>query len=514
MGSIHRQDRRQLDLASDNNSDMKPHVVIAGLGPGPAGTITKAATDAIDSIAVQFVRTRKHPTASLAPKATSFDDLYDLHDTFDEVYAAITEQIVAAALQHGEVLYCVPGSPLVLESSVAQLAGDARVSVQILPSLSFLDLAWAALGIDPVNSGVRLIDGHRFAIEAAGERGPLLVAQVHADWVLSDIKLTHESSSGEETVVLLHHLGLDDQRVEYTTWKQFDQVLKADHLTSIYIPKLATPIAGEMVKLHQLARTLREECPWDREQTHDSLIKYLLEETYEVVDALNALDESDPSTDEALIEELGDLLYQVEFHATIAEQQGRFSMIDVVNAIHDKLVRRHPHVFGDVEANSAEDVVSTWDSVKKAERETKAAVTPANKPASVFDGVATAAPSLSLAGKLQKRAADVGFDWPNADGAYQKIAEETAELREAVNSGADPQTIQMELGDLLFSVVNLSRHIGHDAELSLRNAAAKFRARFEYVEQLAVERNIDMTSATLAVLDALWDEAKQITRLN
>ncbi len=486
---------------------MKPRVVIAGLGPGPAGTITKAATDAIDSIAVQFVRTRKHPTASLVPKATSFDYLYERHDTFDDVYAAITERVVAAALQHGEVLYCVPGSALVLESSVAQLAGDPRVSVHILPSLSFLDLAWAALGIDPVNAGVRLIDGHKFAIEAAGERGPLLVAQVHADWVLSDIKLTHESSSGDEPVVLLHHLGLEDQRVEHTTWKQLDQVLKTDHLTSLYIPKLATPIAGEMVKLHQLARTLREKCPWDREQTHDSLIKYLLEESYEVVDALNALDESDPSTDEALIEELGDLLYQVEFHATIAEQQGRFSMIDIVSAIHDKLVRRHPHVFGDVQARSADDVVSTWDSVKKAEREI------AGRSASVFDGVATAAPSLSLASKLQKRAADVGFDWPNADGAYQKIAEETAELRDAVNSGADPQTIQMELGDLLFSVVNLSRHIGHDAELSLRNAAAKFRARFEHVEQLAVERNIDMTTATLAALDALWDEAKQITRL-
>lgn len=487
---------------------MKPRVVIAGLGPGPAGTITKAATDAIDSIAVQFVRTRKHPTASLVPEATSFDDLYERHDTFAEVYAAVADQVVAAALQHGEVLYCVPGSPLVLESSVARLIDDPRVSVHILPSLSFLDLAWAALGIDPVNAGVRLIDGHRFAIEAAGERGPLLVAQVHADWVLSDIKLTHESSSGDEPVVLLHHLGLDDQRVEHTTWKQLDQVLKADHLTSLYIPKLATPIAGEMVKLHQLARTLREKCPWDREQTHDSLIKYLLEETYEVVDALNALDESDPSTDEALIEELGDLLYQVEFHATIAEQQGRFSMTDIVSAIHDKLVRRHPHVFGDVQARSADDVVSTWDSVKKAEREI------AGRSASVFDGVATAAPSLSLASKLQKRAADVGFDWPNAEGAYQKIAEETAELREAVNSGADPQTIQMELGDLLFSVVNLSRHIGHDAELSLRNAAAKFRARFEHVEQLAVERNIDITTSTLAALDALWDEAKQITRIN
>lgn len=483
-----------------------PSVTIVGLGPGPTNAVTQATLDAIGRIPVQFVRTRKHPTASLLPRATSFDDLYDRFDTFDEVYAAITEQVIAAAIEHGEVLYAVPGSPLVLEDSVARLAHDPRVTVQILPAISFLDLAWAAIGIDPVNAGVRLIDGHRFASEAAGERGPLLVAQVHADWVLSDVKLTHEASTGDEPVVLLHHLGLVDQRVEHTTWKLLDQVIDADHLTTLYIPQLAKPIAGEMVELHQLARTLRQQCPWDREQTHESLIKYLLEETYEVVDALGALDPDDPTTDDALIEELGDLLYQVEFHATIAEQQGRFSMADIARAIHTKLVRRHPHVFGDVEANSAADVVTTWEAVKKSERETKSVQN--LQRISTFDGVATSSPSLIYATKLQKRAADIGFDWPNAEGAYQKIAEETAELRTAIDEGADSQDVQMELGDLLFSVVNLSRHIGHDAELALRNAANKFRSRFECLEQLAHERNIDMTTASLVELDALWDEAK------
>jgi len=270
-------------------ADVIPSVVIVGLGPGPANALTQATLNAIETIKVQFVRTRKHPTALLLPRAISFDDLYDQLETFDEVYAAITEQVVAGAIAHGEVLYAVPGSPLVLENSVAQLAGDPRITVQILPALSFLDLAWAAIGIDPVNAGVRLIDGHRFAIEAAGERGPLLVAQVHSDWVLSDVKLAHETSSGDEPVIVLHHLGLPDQRVEHTTWKQMDQIVGADHLTSLYIPQLGNPIAGEMAKLHQLARTLRQQCPWDREQTHGSLIKYLLEETYEVVDALGAI---------------------------------------------------------------------------------------------------------------------------------------------------------------------------------------------------------------------------------
>ena len=488
-------------------ADAIPSVVIVGLGPGPANALTQATLNAIETIKVQFGRTRKHPTASLLPQASRFDDLYDQLETFDEVYAAITEQIVAGAIEHGEVLYAVPGSPLVLENSVAQLACDPRISVQILPALSFLDLAWAAVGIDPVNAGVRLIDGHRFATEAAGERGPMLVAQVHSDWVLSDVKLAHEISSGDEPVIVLHHLGLPDQRVEHTTWKQMDQIVGADHLTSLYIPQLADPIAGEMAKLHQLARTLRQQCPWDREQTHDSLIKYLLEETYEVVDALGAIESDDHATDEALIEELGDLLYQIEFHAAIAEEQGRFSMVDIARTIHSKLVRRHPHVFGDVVIKSADEVVTTWEAVKKSERQAKSGQY--SGPVSAFEGVAVSSPSLILATKLQKRAADVGFDWPSAEGAYAKIVEETAELRQAIDAGEVPEIVRMELGDLLFSVVNLARHIGQDAELALRIAANKFRSRFEYIEQQAHERNLNMTTASLAELDALWEEAKR-----
>jgi len=451
------------------------------------------------------VRTKRHPTADLMPKATSFDSLYDTLPTFEDVYGAITEAVVAAALKHGEVLYAVPGSPLILESSVAQLRADTRVEVQVLPALSFLDLAWEALGIDPVNAGVRLIDGHRFALEASGERGPLLVAQVHADWVLSDVKLSHESANGNEPVVLLHHLGLPDQRVEHTTWQELDRVLPADHLTTLYIAQMAEPVSGELARLHQLARTLREQCPWDREQTHDSLIKHLIEETYEVVDAIEALDVNDSATDEAFIEELGDLLYQVEFHATIAEQQGRFSMADVARSIHDKLVRRHPHVFGDVVANSANDVVQTWDEVKRAEKKSADGASSA----STFTGVAKSGPSLQYATKIQKRAADVGFDWPNADGAFEKIVEESAEIRQAVALNSDPETVRMELGDLLFSVVNLSRHLGHDAEQALRGASDKFRHRFEQVEQLALSRGIDLANAPLEQLDALWDEVKK-----
>ena len=482
-----------------------PTIVVVGLGPGDPGLVTAATLATIERVSRRFLRTARHPSASLvldAPGgATTFDDTYDAAATFDEVYGHIADELLRAAHESGEVLYAVPGSPLVLERSVHLLrerATESGVEVQTKPAVSFLDATWAALAIDPVEAGVRLVDGHRFATEAAGERGPLLVAHTHANWVLSDVKLAAESEPGDTPVVFLHHLGLPDERIVSTTWADLDRTLEADHLTSLYIPHLAAPVAGELVRCHQLARTLREQCPWDREQTHHSLVRYLIEETYEVVDALEALDPDDPSTDEALIEELGDLLYQVEFHSTIAEQEGRFTIADVARTVHDKLVSRHPHVFGDVQADTAEAVTKNWEAIKRAEKPERVRT---------FDGVVRSGPALLYAQQLQKKAAKVGFDWPDANGPLDKIAEETAELREAITAG-DPEAVGLELGDLLFSVVNVARHLSLDAETALRAAAGKFRNRFEQVEILAEQRGIDMEKASLTELDALWETAK------
>ncbi|MEY3977291.1 MAG: hypothetical protein RLZZ284_147 [Actinomycetota bacterium] len=490
----------------------RPIITVVGLGPGPAGLVTHETMQAIAHSTRRFVRTTRHPSAAVVGDARSFDDEYERHDTFAAVYEAIAHELLNTALTSGEVLYAVPGSPSVLEESVRHLRNDQRVELRVLHAVSFLDLAWQRLGIDPVNEGVRLVDAHQFAQAAANERGPFLVAQCHADWVLSDLKLTYDDARGDEPVVVLHHLGLDDEQVVHTVWQNLDRLerehgLTPDHLTSIYIPQLAAPVAGELARLHQLARTLREQCPWDREQTHASLVRYLVEETYEVVDALNALDTDDPTTDEALVEELGDLLYQIEFHATIAEQQGRFSLADVARTTHDKLVRRHPHVFGAAKAADADAVVQTWDAIKQAERAQKGAAKAGATP-NFFAGVSRAAPSLSLAQKLQKRAAEVGFDWPNADGALAKINEELDELQRARDVG-DPEVVRMELGDLLFSVVNVARKLGVDAETALRSAADKFIARFERVQLLATQRGIDVARSDLAQLDALWNDAKR-----
>ena len=473
-------------------------VVVVGLGPGADEYVTDATRAAIARVPHRYLRTSVHPSAHLVAPAAAMDQLYESAGRYEDVYGGIVEALVAAAREHGEVLYAVPGSPLVLERSVRLLAADDRVEVEVVAAMSFLDLAWARLGIDPVEAGVRLVDGHDFATAAAGSTGPLLIAHTHARWVLSDVKLAAEEAGGDERVVILQRLGAPDEQITETTWSELDRAVEPDHLTCVYVPQLAAPVGSGYVRLHELARTLRVRCPWDREQTHASLVPHLVEETFELVDALSALDPDDPATDHALVEELGDLLFQVEFHATIAEQGGRFSIADVTGGIHDKLVRRHPHVFGDVTALDADTALDTWDDIKRVEKART----------SVFDGVASSLPALAYAHHLQRKAAKVGFDWPDVAGPSAKIDEELGELRRAVEGTADEADVADELGDVLFAVVNVARHLGVDAELALRAATTKFRHRFEAVEALAAERGIELATAGLETLDALWEEVK------
>ena len=474
-------------------------VVVVGLGPAGPDLVNALTLRTIESIPHRYLRTARHPAAEIVSDAVSFDHIYDRSDSFDDVYRSIVDELGRAAAKFGEVLYAVPGSPLVLERTVQFLRQDPSLDVEVLPAMSFLDVAYARLGIDPIEAGLRLVDGLTFATGAAGDHGPLLVAHTHANWVLSDVKLAVDDIVPERAV-LLHHLGLPDERVVEVAWDDIDRTIEADHLTSLYVPALAEPVGAALVRFHQLTRTLREQCPWDREQTHQSLVKYLVEETYETVDAIDALDPDQPESDEALIEELGDLLYQIEFHATIAEQQGRFSMADVAQGIHDKLVRRHPHVFGDVSAEDTDTVLANWDAIKRAEKGRT----------SVFDGVPGSLPALSFAAKLQSKAAGVGFDWPDVEGALPKIVEELDEVQDARRSG-NAEAVRDEIGDLLFAVVNVARHLRIDPESALRAAAHKFRRRFEAIERLAAERGLDLHdgSVGLDVLDALWDEVKR-----
>lgn len=476
-----------------------PTVVVVGLGPGDPSLVTSDTLAAIQSIAVRFVRTAQHPSAHLVPNATTFDHVYDAAESFSDVYSTIATTLADAAHEHGSVLYAVPGSPLILERTVALLRAHPNITVHTHAAVSFLDEVWRVLNIDPVEAGITLVDGHQFNTAAANNTGPMLVAHTHANWVLSDIKLSIDDPDPATPVVLLHHLSLPDEQIISTTWADMDHVISADHLTSLYIPQLGTPVGEEMAAFHQLARTLRQECPWDIEQTHQTLVRYLLEETYEVVDAIAHLDPNDPSTDDNLIEELGDVLYQIEFHAAIAEEEGRFSMADVARTAHEKLVARHPHVFGDVVVGSAAEAEANWEAIKSVEKSERVGI---------FDGVVDAAPSLSLAAKVQKRASRSGFDWPDVAGPLAKLQEEFSEVTQA-QALNDTVALESEVGDLLFSMVNVARHLDIDPETALRSAVRKFRLRVEAVQTLAVERGLSMPDLSLTQLDELWEVVKQ-----
>lgn len=246
-------------------------------------------------------------------------------------------------------------------------------------------------------------------------------------------------------------------------------------------------------RLYNIMRELRSRCPWDREQTHESLRQYLLEETYEVLESL------DEKKYDELKKEMGDLMLQILFHSRIASENGRFDLTDVLRLINDKLIRRHPHVFGEVEAGDAEQVLKNWEQIKLKEVDRN----------SVLDGVPKALPALVRAYRVQEKASRVGFDWGHIDDVWKKVHEEIDELKQAALSG-DAARQEDELGDVLFSMVNLSRFMPANPEDALRGTIEKFTRRFRYVEKKYAEMNRPMKDATLEEMDTYWDEAKRL----
>lgn len=475
-------------------------ITVVGLGPAGPELLTAAAEAELATATVAYLRTGRHPAAAGVGAVETFDDFYDTSATFDEVYRRIVDQLVAAAERAattgGHVVYGVPGSPLVAERTVELLRADPRVSVTVIPALSFLDLAWDRLGVDPLAESVRLIDGTRFATQAADQRGPLLVAQCWSNRVLSDIKLSIDTDlvATPAPVTVLHHLGLPDERVERIRWDELDRVGAPDHLTSLYIPQLAVTVGSDLVALEQLVRTLRAQCPWDREQTHASLTRHLLEEAYEVIDAINALTEAELRATENgtpvgahavptleaeavahLQEELGDLLFQVYFHACVAAEEGRFTLADVAQGIHEKLVARHPHVFGDVVATDAQAVLAGWERSKMAEKGRD----------SVTDGIPTVLPALALAATLQRKALAVhGLDLPDFEQQRQRLLSALARLA-APSGGTSPpgeDAAVRQVGELLWGLSDLGGRLGVDPEDSLRAAALRFRDQVRHAE--------------------------------
>lgn len=442
---------------------MTPTITICGLGPGGEGDLTEATVSAIAAADRVFLRTSKHPSAHRVTQAPNFvetfDAVYDGGESLAQVYQEIADRLVAEACDSQErVLYVVPGSPLVLERSVAHLRGDERINVELVPSLSFLDVAWARLGIDPVEERVRLLDGHVFESALGSDAGPLLVAHAHAKWVLSDIKLSLDAGP-DQMVTVLKALGTDDEEIFEVSWPELDRSFEPDHLTSLYIKSINEPAGQELDRSVTLMAKLRAECPWDQRQTHESLRPFLLEEAYEVLEAIDdvvADDAADGTGYTNLEEELGDLWFQILFHAQLASEAGAFSIRDVAQAVHDKLVARHPHVFADVGVDSAEEVVSNWEAIKKQEKGRS----------SIMDGMPVALPALVLASKVLEKA------------SRSEHGADLAAVRSVVDRGVGPASEAEEFGNVALALVELARRANIDLEHALRAAANSAADRF------------------------------------
>ena len=532
-------------------------LTILGLGPGDPQLLTRQAWDILNTSSVVYLRTRKHPTVAGLPAQLTlhdFDELYEHSSAFAEVYTQIVDAVIAQA-QQGDMVYAVPGHPLVGEATVHAILRRTRelgIATRIVSGLSFVEPVLEALeevgrggegeqgskGAHPLSPSPTLplstdpVDGLQIcdALELAALHHPsinpdkpALIAQVYSRAIASDLKLTlmnqyppeHEvwvvSGSGAEYrawgegKIGSQGAGERGSRNQVSSRNLVSKVLQIplhqldhhdvfDHLTTLYVP--AMPAIGGFEAFQETIAFLRAPngCPWDREQTHESLRTALLEEIYEV---LEALDQGDLN---ALQEELGDVLMNVVMQIQIATEAEEFRMVDVIGEIDAKLKRRHPHVFGDVVVNGVGDVLTNWNAIKQQEHQN------GGKPAreSAIDGIPPALPALAQAQKLAHKAERAGFKF---DTHEQRLAKSHEELDEVIVARDDAERKE-ELGDLLFTIADLADGYGIDIETALREANQKFARRFRAMETIVRERNLEMQKMTGDELQAVWREVK------
>lgn len=482
-------------------------IVLMGLGPGSADLLTRQAWQCLEQISEIYVRTRQHPTVAGFPKeleVVSFDDLYETSEKFEDVYEKIITRVLELGQRPQGVTYAVPGHPFVAEATCPEIARRAReqgIPVRIIEGLSFIEPTFSALGCDPFPC-TALVDAMDLAVlhtPPFPPDQPALVAQIYSREVAADVKLTLNAVYPDtHPVRLVHAAGSEEQVVEDLQLYEIDRSKHVGLLSTLYLPPLEPDTAVE--GFQEIVAHLRapDGCPWDKEQTQQSLGPYLLEETYE---ALSALEGGDVG---GFREELGDILLIIVMLAQIASEEGEFSFADVVQGISRKIVYRHPHVFGEVQVDGTSGVLKNWENLKAAERKAKGREK--EKPKGILDELPKALPALMQAQEYQDRAAHVGFDWPNIDGVVEKFMEEWNEVEAAQN----PEEREKELGDLLFSAVNLVRWNKLDAEGLLRKANQRFKQRFAHIEQAAREQGRKLTDLTLDEMETLWQEAKRL----
>lgn len=456
----------------------KPVVRVVGLGPSSAQHLTAHTTELLTSSPVVRLRTRIHPAADAFSGVSSYDDYYDSADSFEVLYPKIVDNLVelASTSPNGEVVYAVPGSPMVAERTVELLRLRSDVEVICEPAISVIDVACARLGKDPMALGLRVVDALG-SVEPFRGPGPLLILQTYAPEILASVA---DRLPRETVVTVLHHVGLDDEVIKELPAMELVSFDSADHLTSLWVEGLRT--AGEsMDDLVDFMRRLRAECPWDQEQTHASLTRHLLEEAYETLDALETFvrvesEGGDHSVAVAHVEEeLGDLLFQIVFHAELGDEEGHFNFATIADGVRDKLTGRHPHVFGDVEVSGSEEVASRWEDLKKKEKGRE----------SVTDGIAWQLPALTLYAKLLRKAQQVDLGSGTGENARGQAISALQSLNFAPSGAIDSQSTsdtESAWGDALSAIAMCAQWSGVDLEGVLRERALQLRSEIQQHE--------------------------------
>lgn len=477
---------------------------VVGLGPGRLSDISLESLELLKSIERVILRTEQHPGVSELQEHgiqyISCDSFYEQNKAFEDVYNEISDFCLQELDKYPEIVYAVPGSPMVAEKTVQILLQKQKefdnIIVEVLPAMSFLDSVYAKVQIDPCD-GLQVVDALQIEELLITGSIQMIITQIYNNYVASDVKLKLMEVYPDETpIVFMRNLGAPDERVVEIPLYELDRQKDINHLTTLYVPALEQQQSrANTTELECTMQKLRspEGCMWDREQNHATIRQNFIEEVYEAIEAIDLQDS------ELLCEELGDVLLQIVFHAQMANEAGLFSLQDVIDGINTKLIRRHPHVFGEITVANSKEIVYNWEQIKKTEKK-------ATK--SVLDGVPAGLPALMVSHKLQSKAAKIGFDWDSIEPVYAKVLEEIEEVRNAV----DEQELEKELGDLLFAVVNLSRHLGVSPEIALNTSNRSFKNRFYYIEQRIRSEQKDWQDFSLEQLDILWEEAKSQER--
>ncbi|AVP65543.1 nucleoside triphosphate pyrophosphohydrolase [Clostridium botulinum] len=476
---------------------------IIGLGPGSKESITLGTIDSLKTVDKVFLRTEKHPTVEYINKLgivyETFDEKYETGESFDEVYNSIAKSLIDDSNNYSDIIYAVPGHPLVAEKSVnilIKLCKENNIEFKIVPAVSFVDALMESLLLDPVE-GLKIIDAFDIKNQVMDKRIGTVITQVYDKFIASEVKLNLMNYYKDDTeIFFVRAAGIEGlEEIRKIPLYELDRQHNIDHLTSVYIPKVSNNNYDFMDLLDIMDKLRGEEgCPWDKEQTHTSLKKYLIEESYEVIEAIDNKDV------DMLIEELGDVLLQVIFHSQIGKEEGFFEIKDVIQSICDKMINRHPHVFSDLEINNSNEVLENWDKIKSIEQGNKTYT-------DSIRHIAKTLPALMRADKVQKKAAKVGFDWDNIEDAMKKIIEEYKEIEDVYKSKNKVKILE-EIGDLLFSVVNVARFLDIDPENALNYSIDKFINRFQYIEDESISMGRNLHNMSLEEMDELWKEAK------